>query len=426
MSSVMSLPPMHHNVEMELVLYAPDNRHMARLGAVLAGKAKLRWLDSREISPQKLLDNSAEASLMLLDYCGVNANYSSELARQLTVLGSALPMIGVGMAGAEQATHLLAAVRAGVRDFIDVDNNAAQILEVFQRVISQSVPSKVAAAAAPVAAPSGRLIVLLGVRAGMGTTTLAAHLATQLAIRMSSDDEPPARNSKVLLLDMGQPSGDAALYLGIDSGLGYEEALRSVDRIDTTFAGTAFAHHGSQLALLGVTSGTLLPPHEPAALLARLRSVFSLTLCDTGGLPIQHIPLALLKQASEIWLVTDQAIGSLVSIHQTLRELEQRGLRGQELHLLVNRYDPSIGISDEQIAQRFELPLLTTLPERSKSLRSSIGLGHLLTESAPRDPYVRALAPLLQRLDRRQSATAASSSITRLANLLGRESWKKN
>jgi pilus assembly protein CpaE len=212
----------------------------------------------------------------------------------------------------------------------------------------------------------------------------------------------------------------------MDSGLGYEEALRSVERIDTTFAGTAFSHHSSNLALLGVTSGTLLSPHDPTALLARLRSVFPLTLCDTGGLPIQHIPPALLKQASEIWLVTDQAIGSLVSIHQTLRELEQRGLRGHELHLLVNRYDPGTGISDEQIAQRFELPLLTTLPERSRSLRSSIGLGRLLTDSSPRDPYVRALAPLLQRLDRRQPSSTPASPVSRLANLLSRESWKKN
>ena len=122
-------------------------------------------------------------------------------------------------------------------------------------------------------------------------------------------------------------------------------------------------------------------------------------------------------------MVTDQAIGSLVSLDQTMRELESRGLRDERLQLIVNRFDPNGGLADTQIAQRFDLPLLATLPDRSRVLRSNAGLGRLLTDAAPRDPYLKALLPLLQRLDRRLAApttTAPASPLARLATLLGR------
>lgn len=420
MPSVMPLPLMHQTPNLQLVLYAPDNRHMARLGSTLSGHAQLTWVDSREVSPQQLAKVAAGAPLVLLDYCGGNAGYSSDLARQLAAAACPLPMVGVGTEGPEQAHHLLVAVRAGVRDFIDIDNNAPQMLEVFERITRLPLPSPTAAAPAPVAAPAGRLVLLHGVRAGVGTSMLAVHLAAQLAARLGHPGSGGQAANPVLLLDLGQPNGDGALYLGVESHFGYEEALRNVERIDPTFATTALAHHGSGLALLGM-AGTALPPvHEPAALLRQLRGIFPLVVADTGGMPMSQVPPALLKQAHEIWLVADQGIGSLVSLDQALRDLDHRELRDERLCLLVNRYDPDGGLSDRQIAERFALPLLATLPERSRALRASTGLGRLLTESAPRDPYVRALQPLLQHLAGGRDAAPITSPIARLVSLLGR------
>jgi len=422
MPPVMPLPLNQSATEPELLLYSPDNRHMARLGTVLSGQASLRWVDARETSARQLLDGANGNAIVLLDYCGGNAAYSTDIARQLATLQAMVPVVGIGTSGPEQANHLLAAMRAGVRDFIDVDNTAVQMLEVFERASTPVLPR---AAPSPSIEPAtlGRLIVLLGVRPGVGTSTLATHLGVSLAEQHSPQRDGSQPQSWLLLLDLGQPSADAALYLGMESQFSYDEALRNVERLDRTFAGTAFAHHASGLALLGNSSGTLQKKHEPTALLERLRSVFALTVCDSGGLPIQLMPSAVLQNATEVWLVTDQSIGSLVSLDQTMRELEQRGLRDDRLQLIVNHYDANAGLADVQIAQRFQLPLLATLPERSRVLRSNAGLGRLLTEAAPRDPYLKAMVPLLQRLDRRRPVSAPAapvSPLARLANLLGK------
>ncbi|MCL7713511.1 AAA family ATPase [Stenotrophomonas mori] len=421
MTPVLPLPLMHPNQtpNLHLVLYAPDNRHMARLGATLSGHARLNWVDSREVGAPQLAGIATGASLVLLDYCGGNASYSTGLARQLAATGCPLPMVGVGTDGPEQAQHLLGAVRAGVRDFVDIDDDAAQFLEVITRVSAQAAPAAPLAtppAAAPEAA-SGRLVLLHGVRPGIGTTLLAVHLAAQLAARDAG--AAPRALHPTLLLDLGSPGGDGALYLGIDTHFSYEEALRNVERIDATFASTALGHHASGLALLGLAGAGVPAAHEPAALLKQLRAIFPLVLADTGGVSTPHLPDALLEQAHEIWLVVDQGIGALVSLDQCIRELEQRGLRDERLRLVVNRYDPEGGLGDRQIAERFALPLLATLPERSRMLRSSTGRGRLLSESAPRDPYVRALQPLVRHLAGGRESPSRHP-LARLASLLGR------
>ena len=66
MPPVMPLPQTQSHPELNLLLYAPDNRHMARLGAVLAGQANLRWVDSRETNPRQLLEAAASSAFVLL------------------------------------------------------------------------------------------------------------------------------------------------------------------------------------------------------------------------------------------------------------------------------------------------------------------------------------------------------------------------
>jgi hypothetical protein len=106
----------------------------------------------------------------------------------------------------------------------------------------------------------------------------------------------------------------------------------------------------------------------------------------------------LLDQADEIWLVTDASIATLVSLDQALKHLAGQREREKRLQLVINRHDDSSGMSPEQIARRFEVPLLATLPERPR-VRLAASQGHLLLQDAPRDPYLRALAPLVSRLD---------------------------
>lgn len=106
----------------------------------------------------------------------------------------------------------------------------------------------------------------------------------------------------------------------------------------------------------------------------------------------------LVRLADETWLVTDQSIAALVSLADIIKEFEEDGIASDELSLVVNRYDIQYGMSAEQIAQRFGLPLKGTLPDRTLAIMKSTSQGHLLHHDAPKDPYIKAVRALANTL----------------------------
>ncbi|MBE1160818.1 AAA family ATPase [Dyella acidiphila] len=404
----------------QLMFYSSDEQRAQRLAARLRHIATVRWEDSRRFSPEHWAALRGLQRMVLLDYACETADASTALARQLHALSPEIPLIGVGSTAADRATGVLAALRAGVRDFIDMDAPDEEIRALLEHALEHAATAQVPAAV--ITHKPGQLVILLGVRPGVGTSTLAAHLGALSMPPAKAGSETEATPHS-LLLDLGAPHGDAALYLGAKGEFHYEDALRHTSRIDATLIRTAMPHHSSRLAVLTQTQ-ELAGNIDTAPLVERLRSLFELVLCDAGGLPLRQLPQAMLQAADEIWLVADQGIASMVSLDHCLRQLAQWQLRDKRVSLIVNRHDEECGISARQIAERFELPLLAALPERGRTLRSSANQGRLLHEVAPHDAYVRALAPLLAKLHIGMQDAADSSRWKRLFNRKGEHRWK--
>jgi len=69
-----------------------------------------------------------------------------------------------------------------------------------------------------------------------------------------------------------------------------------------------------------------------------------------------------------------------------------------KMRLVVNQYDAALSLTPAQIADRLGIALLTTLPARRVSIGQAANQGRLIVDMAERDPYVRALEPLAERL----------------------------
>jgi pilus assembly protein CpaE len=91
-------------------------------------------------------------------------------------------------------------------------------------------------------------------------------------------------------------------------------------------------------------------------------------------------------------------VASIVSAVGVLDALREEGVDTANVRLIVNKFDAELGLAAAQIAQRLDIALLATLPERRIALGQAVNQGHLLVDAAARDPYVRALEPLLERL----------------------------
>src|SRR5690606_6071690 len=121
----------------------------------------------------------------------------------------------------------LLAFRAGVKDFVDLDN-APEL----QRVVTALLTPGTSAEAQ---GRQGKLFVMVGARVGVGVSCLAAHLSS-LHQQLFNGGEG---GQSLLHLDLGWPIGDGQLYLNVSSDFHFVEAVRNAHRIDETLLETA-------------------------------------------------------------------------------------------------------------------------------------------------------------------------------------------
>ena len=101
---------------------------------------------------------------------------SAELACLLARIAPGIPRVAVGLLS--QPEGAIAALRAGVSDFVDPSVAPQEVKDVVQRLLDTPV------AGGGRADGQRRSVLLLGTRPGVGTSTLAVHLAGLVQDRM--------------------------------------------------------------------------------------------------------------------------------------------------------------------------------------------------------------------------------------------------
>ncbi|AZG17005.1 MULTISPECIES: response regulator [Cupriavidus] len=345
--------------------------------------------------------------LVFLDFSASQAQASARLAEQVARLFPQLPLVAVGHAGDSDA--MLAALRAGVRDFIDLRGAPSQATHAVRRLM---VPRAQVRAVTP-AHRHGRIVALLGARAGVGVTSVAVNLAAAVRQRASAE---------VLLLDLGLPARDGALHMNIAPEFHFVEAVRNLRRFDQVFVDTALARHANGVSVLPLPA-TLselrdVSFSEALALLDRLRAFFDLQVIDLGGFSNAEFMSQIVKAADAVVMVAEQSVGAIVSAAELLHELKKREIERPDLHLLVSRFDDALGVDAAQMAERIGVASVDTLPERRAALVQAANRGVVLADDAPADPYVRALGALMDRLGYRAGQAPERGILARIKQKL--------
>lgn len=330
---------------------------------------------------------------------------------------------------------VLEALRAGVHEFVNLNQPDSLANELIR------VTSVRPAAATPMRATSCPHIMLLGARAGVGTSTLAASLAyilqqhcnEQVGDSKDRDVSTLPLQHRVALLDLGWPTGDAALYLDVHSDFDFIQAALERQRLDETMLSAALAQHSSGVNVLSLPSDPQrlhqLSSGDASSVGAYLRSTMASVVVDGGGFPNPALLKELEADEQELLLVCDQSLSALVALADTLAERARQSLSKQP-KLIVNQYDTRYGLSAEAIAKRFDLELLAVLPDRRAEHMGSASVGKLLVQTHEKDSYTRAVQGLCQSLMasgyNTLSSPAASSLWGQMKTSWGRLKPKKN
>ncbi len=399
-----SMPPPSHGT---VVLVSDDERAARWLGQALASAALLRRVPADLDALGAHLEREAPAAVVI-DFQHVESERATQLAHGAARACPGAVLAAMGRS-AEPSTAL-AALRAGAREFLDVDaapdEGAALLLGLMR-----------GAAAGP--AVRGRVVALLGARCGMGTSTLAAHLA----VRLQRAQRP---GHQAALLDLGLPIGDSHVMLETRGSYSFAEAVRNQHRLDATFVQSALPRHASGLQVLALPNSVSelreLTHAAAIAVVQRLRGLFDMQVIDLGGFASAEFVAQVAAASDECLLVCDQAATSIVSALEVVRGLRARQLKPK---LVVNKVGHGVDPQPLQIAERLELPLAAALPHRHAELLRAVNAGQLLVDTAPQDPYSLALEGLATRLQSGPSAPTPPGADAPWRRLLARMPFSK-
>lgn len=352
--------------------------------------------------------------LAFLHFTAAQAEQCGRLAERLSRVFPGLPLVGVGHAS--DPGVMLAALRAGVKDFIDMGDASADAAGIVKRL---AVPREQVRQA--VASRQGKIIAVLGARGGVGATSLAVNLAS-VGRRHPPKQQGTDVQAEVLLLDIGLPARDGSLYMNLSPGFHFVEAVRNLRRFDPVFVQTALARHANGVCVLPLPStlGELrdISYAEAITLLDRLRSFFDMQVVDLGGFGNLDFMAQIVKVADSVVLVLDQSVGAIVSATELLHELRTREVERDDIHLLVSRFNAHLGVDAAQIAQQIDLRQVSTLPDCREAIVTAMNRGAVLADEALAHPYVRAAVGLLERLGLGPALPKQSALLARVKDKL--------
>jgi pilus assembly protein CpaE len=260
------------------------------------------------------------------------------------------------------------------------DLKAAGVAEYFFKPLLGSLVSRTLAAIATgtrVQPPSrtGRLVFLIGVRGGVGVTTIATNLAWYLA---------EARERRVLLLDLDLQNGDAALQLDAQPSHALREALEDPARVDELFLERGVANVTNRLALLAGLEplSDQVAPNEDAFvdLIQKVLPHYRYVFVDLPRNTAQLLP-KLLHMPSTVLLVSDGGIAATRDVGRWRSKIGMNTSERTLLHVL-NKHGADGDLPDKERLRMIPQPDVCIRWDRQIMSASTLGTKSVQTSHA--------------------------------------------
>jgi pilus assembly protein CpaE len=241
---------------------------------------------------------------------------------------------------------LLRAMRCGIEDFLPLPADPAALKQMLGRFIPESDST------APDDAK--KLIVLLGAKGGVGTTTVAVNLGVQLA---------HLTPKRVTLVDLARPLGHVSLLLDLKPRFSVRDSVENLERLDAHFFSGLLTRHESGLWVLAGTADSdewqylSMPSLTRVVNVARSSSDF--VVADLGSGCWSEWD-SVLHAASAVILVAEADVPALWALKRHLAKITSLGVNPARLGIVINRWHRR----DEEIVQDFETRIESTILAR--------------------------------------------------------------
>jgi pilus assembly protein CpaE len=269
------------------------------------------------------------------------------------------------------------------RDLNDLADVSAQLLFTLQKTVARR------RGATGAVREKGRLTVILGPKGGTGKTLTACNLGAALS----------ARGQRVVIVDLDLQFGDVGLALGIPPEKTIYDLVRSGGSLDADKVEAFLSPHASGVRILAAPSR---PDHAGAVkveflhrLFAILRDEYDHVLVDT---PPGFTPevIGAIDDSTDVCLVGMLDAPSLKNSKLGLETLQRMGYDDSRVHLLLNRADSRVGVTQEDVTALLGAPPDVLVPSH-RDITRSVNEGTPIVVSAPGSEASRAFFGLADR-----------------------------
>lgn len=270
----------------------------------------------------------------------------------------------IALAESRDPAILLQAMRAGCSEFLAKPYQSAEFDQTLQRL--QQTWSSTAEGSGP----GGKILTFLGVKGGVGTTTLAVHLAMNLV---------QVQGKRTLLIDHHPELGHVCVYLGLDGQrCSYQEVVRSVTRLDTELLRGIVGKHSSGLDVLSSPDSFGGIPSLDADVVSRtlklLKTEYDYIILDCPN-GLDETTMAVVDASNTVYLIATPEIGAIRDLSRYVEHLTQNNSTTEKLQVVINRESSRYAVNVEHIEKAIRQPVAIRLPNSYADLVRSANLG---------------------------------------------------
>src|SRR5918993_613688 len=245
---------------------------------------------------------------------------------------------------------LLAAVRAGISDYLPKPVSVEALADAVQRASSQLGRS------GDRARTPGQLYTFFSSKGGSGSTTIATNTAIVLH-RLTG--------KRTLLVDLDLELGEVALLLGVQPRFNFVDMVKNFHRMDAGLLASYIEQHSSGIHLLSAPfhpeRAEVVSADDIRRILHFLKQHYDYVVVDTPG-SFSPTTLAAFDQSELVFVVTNLDLPSLRNIQRGLPMLKRVLPRGDEqIRMVVNRYSPESPISLDDVQRTIGLKVFGTI-----------------------------------------------------------------
>lgn len=283
--------------------------------------------------------------------------------RAVELLHAEIPkaaVFAVGDAGQSQA--IIAAMRAGAREFLERPTTTASLLEAFVRLAATRRGPK-----GP--RTNGKVFTFVNAKGGSGATTIAVN--TALALQ--------SQQGNVALVDLA-PLGHAALHLNVKPTFTIADAIHNSKRLDDDLLDGYMTRCKGDLHLLAgppEASSEEIPTEAIARMFDVLVTRYRHVVVDVSS-RLDRTLRTVCDLSQTVLLVGLLDVPSLWSAAK-VRDYLSDGSVPAQIGLVLNRFRKLPGFSEAQIESATQTKILCKIPNQYAAVSSAIDRGIPLT-----------------------------------------------